>query len=642
MVARLKAAWSRHLLQIKLITSESAEGVIMIDVNQAIKWANNAALSMHGVQSLSELGRTIDEYHANFQVKFRGALPASSDRMVESVAAGESFRDVIIEVTPLMGSRPQWIYRVRNLVLVDDAGNPTCIVLVMRPVQDDANVSMTFTGNLAALPTPAAIVRSADDKLLAANEGFLHLAGSRNLDSKDLPPCFGSISLARQGMDLTGSANDRAAAMVSDSEGEPDPWSAAILRMPVTYDNQQCVLCSLVEPSSSSTRPADHQVRNSSSTYVTPNALCEASPIPLLVLNDTVVVTAVSQAFLDWLSYSEEDVLGRGITSFMTPASADYFMAHTWPILAERTHVRDLKCEFIKKSGVVVPALVSGTAKLGETGCVSHVVLAPIDNADRVRSDDAFAAMFSLTPVPMLIRKLEDSRILDVNDAFVMATSLDTDSVVGRGMEEFGIFDNRVARAQFEAAARSEGGAKNVDGHLKTREGDILDCLISARKVQAFGQTCLLIVLQDVSDRRRNETQLFQAIETVMEDTSWFSRSVIEKLATLRSPPRSGSRAAEIGDLTPREREVLGFISHGLADTDIAQKLGLTRSTVRNHVATLYSKIGVHSRSSAIIWARERGINMAWPAAPAANYTRSPLTGGKAGLAAMVVKNRRA
>jgi DNA-binding NarL/FixJ family response regulator len=116
---------------------------------------------------------------------------------------------------------------------------------------------------------------------------------------------------------------------------------------------------------------------------------------------------------------------------------------------------------------------------------------------------------------------------------------------------------------------------------------------------------------------------------------------VIEKLAGLRSPPRVGARSAEIGDLTPREREVLGLISHGMADADIAAKLGLTRSTVRNHVATLYSKIGVHSRSSAIIWARERGINFAWPSAAAANLIRGPIAQGKTAGAAMAGKSRR-
>jgi DNA-binding NarL/FixJ family response regulator len=53
---------------------------------------------------------------------------------------------------------------------------------------------------------------------------------------------------------------------------------------------------------------------------------------------------------------------------------------------------------------------------------------------------------------------------------------------------------------------------------------------------------------------------------------------------------------------------VLGLICEGLADKEIAGRLKVAPSTIRNHVAKLYSKIDVHSRSEAIVWARERGL----------------------------------
>jgi DNA-binding CsgD family transcriptional regulator len=62
-------------------------------------------------------------------------------------------------------------------------------------------------------------------------------------------------------------------------------------------------------------------------------------------------------------------------------------------------------------------------------------------------------------------------------------------------------------------------------------------------------------------------------------------------------------------ELTAREREVLGLISEGLDDKAIAERLSLSGNTVRNHVASMYGKIGVNRRSAAVAWARDRGLS---------------------------------
>jgi DNA-binding CsgD family transcriptional regulator len=93
-----------------------------------------------------------------------------------------------------------------------------------------------------------------------------------------------------------------------------------------------------------------------------------------------------------------------------------------------------------------------------------------------------------------------------------------------------------------------------------------------------------------------------------MADTSWFTRTIIEKLKALRQSPKSVARSSDLDLLTDREREVLGLICEGRNDADMGRMLNLSQNTVRNHIASLYRKIGVNRRSAAIIWARERAI----------------------------------
>ncbi len=69
------------------------------------------------------------------------------------------------------------------------------------------------------------------------------------------------------------------------------------------------------------------------------------------------------------------------------------------------------------------------------------------------------------------------------------------------------------------------------------------------------------------------------------------------------------SASARLDDLTNREREIVALICRGAGDAEISKQLKLSPHTVRNHVASLYRKLGVNRRSAVVIWARERGID---------------------------------
>ncbi|MGE5837695.1 MAG: alpha/beta fold hydrolase, partial [Acidobacteriota bacterium] len=59
-------------------------------------------------------------------------------------------------------------------------------------------------------------------------------------------------------------------------------------------------------------------------------------------------------------------------------------------------------------------------------------------------------------------------------------------------------------------------------------------------------------------------------------------------------------------DLSARERQILTLIAQGLGNAEIAERLGISEKTVRNHTSHLFDKLGVWTRAQAIVFARER------------------------------------
>ena len=55
-------------------------------------------------------------------------------------------------------------------------------------------------------------------------------------------------------------------------------------------------------------------------------------------------------------------------------------------------------------------------------------------------------------------------------------------------------------------------------------------------------------------------------------------------------------------DLTPSERRVLELIGDGLSNREIGEKLGVAEKTVKNHITSLLSKMGLQRRTQVAAW----------------------------------------
>lgn len=76
--------------------------------------------------------------------------------------------------------------------------------------------------------------------------------------------------------------------------------------------------------------------------------------------------------------------------------------------------------------------------------------------------------------------------------------------------------------------------------------------------------------------------------------------------------PRQQSEQVEPASLSPREKQILGLVVMGYMNSQIAEQLFVAESTVKSHLSSAFSKLGVRSRTAAaeLILDSERGLGM--------------------------------
>lgn len=84
------------------------------------------------------------------------------------------------------------------------------------------------------------------------------------------------------------------------------------------------------------------------------------------------------------------------------------------------------------------------------------------------------------------------------------------------------------------------------------------------------------------------------------------TRAIQARSEPLVAPP-SPTHAAEPSQLTEREHDVLQALAEGLSNGAMAERLGISTSTVKFHLAALFAKLGVHNRAEAVAAGVRRG-----------------------------------
>jgi len=162
------------------------------------------------------------------------------------------------------------------------------------------------------------------------------------------------------------------------------------------------------------------------------------------------------------------------------------------------------------------------------------------------------------------------------------------------------------------------------DGVLAVFVGAELDCVTAVRVLKADRPGLSVLILSP--DTRPEQVhaalavgatgylplsaqpdELIRAILTAGRGEPVLHPSIVPPLLSYLAGQSPADHTPDLNALSPRQQEVLACLAHGWSDRDIAQSLFISVRTVQTHLAHIYTKLGVHSRTEAAVLAVRAG-----------------------------------
>jgi len=137
------------------------------------------------------------------------------------------------------------------------------------------------------------------------------------------------------------------------------------------------------------------------------------------------------------------------------------------------------------------------------------------DITDRKRAEEAlraseekYSTVFASAPIAIVVSRLHEGTILEVNDTFTSMMGFTREEAVGSSGAALRIRVDDEQRAELIVAMCADGPTASRECQLRTKHGDIITALVSVRPIRIGAAECILSTLSDITNRKRTEVAL--------------------------------------------------------------------------------------------------------------------------------------
>ncbi|CAG0933697.1 two-component system, LuxR family, sensor histidine kinase DctS [Rhodocyclaceae bacterium] len=496
---------------LRMALEASDEGIAVVDAECCVVLWNRGAERMFGWTAAEAAGRSLTELH--MQAADAGELA----RCVDTLRGGRCVRLSGLRLrkdgstlhaeclfTPLIGEDGRYagaVNTVRDITPLDESER------ALRQSEEKFNKAFH------ASPDAIVITRQADGVVVEANEGFERLTGYGVGETvgRHLVDTLNIWAHPQQRREFVGlvKAHGRVSGFEHDirrKDGELRHCSVSSVAIDI--GGEPCLIS--VVRDITRQRLDELALKASEERFV---KAFNANPNYATVsrLEDGRFV-AVNQGFERMTGWKAEEVLGRtavDIGLWAEPAEREELVRR----LKADGEWQGFKVHFRRKNGEVV--LIEGSCVLAEIGGERQIIGIARDITEVQRAQDAlrqseekFAKDFHSSPDGIMILRAEDGLIFDINESFEQLLERSRDEVVGRTVNDVGLWARPELRAGFLAELRARGMVVGYEFELRTKSGRVRDMTVSTALIDIGGVPCLISIARDITDQRRAEEEI--------------------------------------------------------------------------------------------------------------------------------------
>jgi len=247
-------------------------------------------------------------------------------------------------------------------------------------------------------------------------------------------------------------------------------------------------------------------------------------------------IVNVNETFVELSGFSKDEIIGK------TTVELGFWdnikdRKKVIDFLIKNKIIKNMEVKFKNRNGVLMETLLS--AVLIEVSKEKHFVSIVQDITEKkmaerniIKSEEKFHKVFMNSPWSIVISRLKDGVVVEVNETFERLSGYSKEEAIGKTSLELGFWNNPKDRKKIMETLRKNRFIKNIELKFKNKKGVLMDTLYSAVIIDISNEMHVVSIVQNITEKKKAEEKI-KVKNLEIKKSQGFLQNVIESASDM-------------------------------------------------------------------------------------------------------------